>query len=230
MKQKYIYFLSVLAFVILHHLNFLGINFAVTHTQIIPVNSYNNPDKIELDSGTLTFKLYKSDKLILSCTAISGAPKTPTPEGTWTILPNNIHNDKTVFSTTWGNYVICAKSNYQGKTPILAKFSKDTNYTDGTILLNNDDYQKFISLCKNKYFELTIINTKPIFRELSIGSYGYDVLLIQTALKKQGYSINNTDGYYTQNTQKSVREFQKNNALYPTGKININTYLKIIRF
>lgn len=229
MRKNKLLILSIATFILLNICAINGIKIPLLNSTSISVNRTNNPFKIQYDIGTQTFQIYHLDSLIATYNAISGAPKTPTPEGTWNIIPNNISSKKTTFATTWGNYEICPVSNYRNSLPILAKYS-DSNYTDGTILLDDNDYSNFFTLCQNKYYQFTIINTKPIFRELSLGSFGYDVFIVQTALKERGYSISNTNGYYTTDTKSAITQFQRDNTLYPSGKVNINTYLKLIRF
>ena len=62
-----------------------------------------------------------------------------------------------------------------------------------------------------------IVNSGNDYSTDMSSEYMGDIEMIQVALKFLGYSNINTDGLYTQNTEKSVREFQGDNRLPLTG-------------
>ena len=62
-----------------------------------------------------------------------------------------------------------------------------------------------------------IVNSGNDYSTDMSSEYIGDIEMIQVALKFLGYSNINTDGLYTQNTEKSVREFQGDNRLPLTG-------------
>lgn len=61
-------------------------------------------------------------------------------------------------------------------------------------------------------------------RTLALGSTGTDVMEIQSLLKKIGYEIYYIDGIFGPETERAVKEFQKNNGLVADGIIGPATY------
>ncbi len=67
-------------------------------------------------------------------------------------------------------------------------------------------------------------------RILTIGSRGDDVRSVQQILKDQGYSLGTADGNYGKRTARAVSDFQYDNDLEVTGKVNVGTLAKLSTF
>ncbi len=63
-----------------------------------------------------------------------------------------------------------------------------------------------------------------IMEILRLGSTGPNVKLIQSLLRKIGYSIDAVDGFFGNNTRQAVIAFQRNNGLIPDGIVGPATW------
>ncbi|MFM7084008.1 MAG: tetratricopeptide repeat protein [Hyphomicrobium sp.] len=74
------------------------------------------------------------------------------------------------------------------------------------------------------------INVNFRGRILQNGAQGDDVRTVQTLLRNLGYDNDKTfDGNYTQNTENSVKKFQKDNNLFADGRVGKLTFEKLIK-
>ena len=73
----------------------------------------------------------------------------------------------------------------------------------------------------------TILSNISFKRELIIGSKGSDVKEFQQILKDAGYYLGKIDGNYGKRTARAIREFQDDNEISITGKVDANTFAKI---
>ncbi|OGI67801.1 hypothetical protein A3A05_03605 [Candidatus Nomurabacteria bacterium RIFCSPLOWO2_01_FULL_41_12] len=64
-------------------------------------------------------------------------------------------------------------------------------------------------------------------RELTLGLKGSDVKELQQILKDAGYYLGKIDGNYGKRTARAIREFQDDNEISVTGKVDANTFAKI---
>lgn len=63
-------------------------------------------------------------------------------------------------------------------------------------------------------------------------TYEYDdvddnIAIVQKILKKCGYDIDRTDGYFSKKTRKAIKQYQSDQDLDETGKITYDLYLKL---
>ena len=67
-------------------------------------------------------------------------------------------------------------------------------------------------------------------RILRLGSAGSDVMEVQSALKKAGYSVGGVDGIFAEQTKKAVTEFQRRFGLEADGVIGGSTWRPLHSF
>lgn len=65
---------------------------------------------------------------------------------------------------------------------------------------------------------------------LKMGSVGPNVMKLQAVLKKIGYNPGIVDGIFGSNTQRAVKEFQKDNGLSIDGIVGTNTHKALERY
>lgn len=93
------------------------------------------------------------------------------------------------------------------------------------VILHKHNFVKIILfLFINLLFSVVLVYASPT---LSQGSKGHEVAILQQTLVDAGYNIPIIDGFYGLDTERAVSEFQKNNKLKVTGKVNNATWRKL---
>ena len=75
---------------------------------------------------------------------------------------------------------------------------------------------------RNTWYKLN--NLYPTSRVLKKGSYGAEVKYLQQKLYSYLYPVGMVDGIFGSNTEKAVKEFQRENGLTPDGIVGNNTW------
>ncbi|HWO78693.1 MAG TPA: L,D-transpeptidase family protein [Bacillus sp. (in: firmicutes)] len=120
----------------------------------------------------------------------------------------------------WGQYGIHGTN----KPQLIGK-----NVSSGCIRMRNEDVEDLFTIIP----EGTVVRIygpvtgrgKGEYRNLSLGSKGNLVVLVQERLKGLGFYYGRVDGIYDEETQKAVKRFQKKNRLPITGGIMIREYI-----
>ena len=120
-----------------------------------------------------------------------------------------------------------ATTNSRGKATFkITKLTKKGTYKAVITYKGNDYYKKVTKKVK--------ISVKPAWKTVARGSKLKEtVKKIQKALKNNGYYITYkghylmVDGFYGSCTERSVKEFQTDNSLKVTGKVNEKTAIKL---
>ncbi len=103
------------------------------------------------------------------------------------------------------------------------------NVSSGCIRMHNEDVEKLfemIPIGTKVYIEGPITGTgEGEYHNLSIGSKGNLVELVQGRLKAMGYYHGEIDGIYGSNTDSAIRLFQKENELFINGVVSFREYL-----
>ena len=80
-----------------------------------------------------------------------------------------------------------------------------------------------LALCTGAALAL-LISPAAASPQLQNGSHGHDVLLLQQKLKSVGYHVGSLDGVFGADTERAVAEFQRDNKIRITGKVNNATW------
>lgn len=182
--------------------------------------------RIKVDLWEQQLYLIKGDKIIKQYRVAPGTEEKPTPIGTFII------NDKSRswgggFGTRWmGLNVPWGMFGIHGtnKPWLIGK-----NVSSGCIRMRNEDVEELFELVEEG---ITVEIKGPItgigkgeFKNLSLGSKGNLVLLIQQRLKLLGYYHGNINGIFNKETERAVKSLQVANDLPSTGGITEREYL-----
>ena len=66
--------------------------------------------------------------------------------------------------------------------------------------------------------------------DLSMGSSGDAVVLLQAALNVRGYNCGKADGIFGAKTQSAVNSFKRDNGMDPDGKVDKQTWREVMRY
>lgn len=86
--------------------------------------------------------------------------------------------------------------------------------------INEDGVEPTVEVKQPKYYHTTPTNLKE---PLKLDSAGDNLENIQVMLKGIGYDPGRTDGYFNKDTEKAVKDFQKDNDLKQSGVIDEET-------
>lgn len=80
----------------------------------------------------------------------------------------------------------------------------------------------------SQYSQTGVGINSVFYRELTFGSKGSDVSVLQQILNSRGYSSGNVDGSYGPITAGAVARFQQSNSLAVTGRADFNTLQSVL--
>ena len=103
--------------------------------------------------------------------------------------------------------------------------------------VNNVD-ARFSAAKKLKYeIDLDATEEQPpeethelVLPDLSMGSSGDAVVLLQAALNVRGYNCGKADGIFGAKTQSAVNSFKRDNDMDPDGKVDKETWREVMRY
>jgi len=181
---------------------------------------------IKIDLWTQQLHLLKGEKVVKKYKIAPGSEEMPTPIGTFTI------NDKSKswgggfgtrwlgLNVPWGMYGIHGTN----KPWLIGK-----NVSSGCIRMRNEDVEELYELVKEG---LTVKIEGPItgigkgeYKNLSLGSKGNLVFLIQQRLKLMNYYHGEVNGIFDKATEDAVKSLQVANDLPSTGGIMEQEYI-----
>lgn len=177
---------------------------------------------VNLDSKQLY--VYKDGQFIKSYPCSGGKTLTPSPTGTWKIIDKGEWGDGfggswMGLNVPWGEYGI-----HGTVYPwVVGKY----NVSAGCIRMYNEDAKELYSYIPFGT-TVTIVHESRPFRTMISGDIGSDVREIQIDLKKLGYYNGSLDGVFGDVLKKAVEDFQTDNKIYCTGKVDRNT-LEILK-
>jgi hypothetical protein len=192
----------------------------------IVVNGESNENvyiKVNLWSNELI--VMKKNEVIRRYPISPGTEETPTPIGTFTIMEKSrswgsgFGTRWLGLSVPWGQYGIHGTN----KPGLIGK-----NVSSGCIRMRNEDVEALFEIIPKG----TIVHIdgpvtgmgKGELKNLSFGSKGNLVQLVQERLKAMGLYTGTVDGIYDLKTERAVKNFQKVNDLPITGGVTISEY------
>lgn len=199
----------------------------ITFSSIIEVQAENRENiyiKVNLWSNELY--MVENNNVIKSYPISSGTENTPTPIGIFTVTEKS-KSWGSGFGTRWlgldvpwGVYGIHGTN----KPRLIGK-----NVSSGCIRMFNQDIEELFEIIPKGtkvYIEGPITGTgKGEFKNLSVGSKGNLVQLVQERLKGLGLYEGKIDGIYDFQTEAAMKKFQKINNLPVTGGVTIREYM-----
>lgn len=157
-----------------------------------------------------------------------GTAKNPTPVGEFKVVKKSL-NWGSGFGSRWmGLNVSWGKYGIHGTNrPYLI----GQGVSHGCVRMHNKDVEK---LYPQVPIGTPVIIDGPItgkgewaFRNLSVGSKGSLVMLVQNHLRAAKIYDGPVDGIYGEGTKVAVKEFQKNNDIPVTGNIGKAVYMEL---
>lgn len=180
---------------------------------------------IKVDLWTNSLLVYKNNRIYRVYSIASGTERSPTPIGTFRIIEKSslwgggFGSRWMGLNVPWGQYGIHGTN----KPMLIGK-----NISHGCIRMKNQDVEDLFDIIPVGTvvkIEGPITGTgKGAFKNLSVGSKGNLVQLVQERLKFEGFYFGNTDGIYGASTEIAVRKYQKKNRLLVTGGISTQEY------
>ncbi|HHY73656.1 MAG TPA: L,D-transpeptidase family protein [Bacillus bacterium] len=181
---------------------------------------------IKVDLWRQELYLFKGDTIVKKYKIAPGNEEMPTPIGTFIV------NDKSKswgggfgtrwlgLNVPWGMYGIHGTN----KPWLIGK-----NVSSGCIRMHNEDVEELFELVNEG---ITVQIDGPItgfgkgeYKNLSLGSKGNLVLLIQQRLKLMKYYHGEVNGIFDEETEKAVKSLQVANDLPATGGIMEREYI-----
>ena len=168
--------------------------------------------------------VYKDGKFIKSYPCSGGHTLTPSPTGSWKIIDKGEWGDGfggawMGLNVPWGDYGI-----HGTVYPwVVGKY----NVSAGCIRMYSKDAMELY-----KYIPygttVTIVHENSPFRTMLSGDVGSDIRDLQISLSKLGYYKGSPDGVFGDFLKMAVEDFQKDNKIYCTGKVDKKT-LEILK-
>lgn len=164
--------------------------------------------------------VYKDGQLVKTYPVSGGKPSTPSPTGTWKVISKDTWGEGfggawLGFNVPWGKYGIHGTV----EPWTIGK----SNSSKGCIRMKNKDVRELYKIVPHGAV-VKIVHAGRVFRSLKSGDVGSDVVDVQKALKKLKYYNGGIDGKYGSGIVNSVKKFQKDNKINPTGVIGRQTY------
>lgn len=184
--------------------------------------------EIHIDLWNNKLYLIKDDKRTAQYPIATGKDETPTPIGQFHITKkqkdwgSGFGTRWMELDVPWGQYGIHGTS---------SPHSIGESTSNGCIRMHNKDVEELYAKVPVDTL-VTIVG--PItgqgewsFRNLSVGSKGTLVMLVQNHLHAAGFYDGSQDGIYGKELEKAVTQFQKEHHLKPTGGVTKKMYLKL---
>ncbi|MET3697789.1 putative peptidoglycan binding protein [Bacillus oleivorans] len=182
--------------------------------------------QIKVDLWSNELFVIQNDLVIRRYPISSGTEDNPTPIGIFKVTGKSsswgggFGTRWLGLNVPWGQYGIHGTN----KPQLIGK-----NVSSGCIRMRNEDVEDLFNLIP----EGTIVHIygpvtgrgKGEFKNLSLGSKGNLVLLVQERLKGLGLYYGRINGIYDEETEKAVKRFQKMNQLPITGGVMIREYI-----
>lgn len=230
-RGLYVFFLFLSIFFILNLWNIIF--WEDTHKASTETDNFNNIENnisekrneyyIHINLDEYKMYVYKDNELIHIYSVSGGKPSTPSPQGKWKIVNKDKWGEG--FGGAWmGLNVPWGKYGIHGT--VYPWFVGKANVSKGCIRMKNKDAKELYSFIP--YGTVVSIEHKAaVFRAIKNGDIGYDVYLIQSALKDLGYYKGYVDGKFGEGSMSCVKKFQKSNNLNVTGIVDKKTHNKI---
>jgi hypothetical protein len=206
----------------------IRVNFNLDEDMSVDANYFfaaNSPYRIHINLDEQIMYVYKNDELYKTYPVSGGKNSSPSPLGEWVIIQKAKWGDG--FGGAWmGLNVPWGKYGIHGTREPWAIGRE--NVSGGCIRMNNDDVKELYDYIPHGT-KVTIVFEKRPFRNLKDGDFGSDVYQVQKALKQLGYFNAWCNGKYGATTKKAVLQYQKDNGLAQTGKVNISTWNKLMQ-
>ena len=135
---------------------------------------------------------------------------------------------KTDYSSLY-DYLMVANDLYTATSRICKEFERPA--------VNNVDAR--FSAAKKLKYEIDLDQTEEqppeethelVLPDLSMGSSGDAVILLQAVLNVRGYNSGKADGIFGAKTQSAVNSFKRDNQMDPDGKVDKQTWREVIRY
>lgn len=180
---------------------------------------------IKINLWTNQLLVIKNNKIYRTYSISPGTDKSPTPIGTFKVVQKNkswgggFGSRWLGLNVPWGQYGIHGTN----KPMLIGK-----NVSSGCIRMRNKDVEALFEIIPEgtKVYIIGPITGKGrgAFKNLSVGSRGNLVQLVQQRLKLSGLYEGKTDGIYGRSTALAVRKFQKLNNLPVNGGVREHEY------
>lgn len=187
---------------------------------------HNDQIYIRINLWTNELTVLKNNKVIKKFYVASGTEESPTPIGLFKVEKKSeswgggFGTRWLGLNVPWGQYGIHGTN----KPSLIGK-----NVSGGCIRMRNKDVESLFELIPTGtmvYIEGPITGKgKGEFKNLSLGSKGNLVQLVQHRLKTFGFYDGIENGIYDVSTEKSVKRLQKMNNLPTTGVVTIKEYV-----
>lgn len=171
---------------------------------------------VNIATRTLAIKLANGDEYILPCSI--GRPTTPSPTGSYQIT------DKGRWREQFGGYWLGINVTFgrYGIHGTNQPWSIGEAQSEGCIRLLNEHAKIVYKWLP--YGTPVVIQGLPSGRLLMNGHRGTDVKLVQERLIAQGFLSGYADGIFGPATEAAVKKFQRENGLYPSGRVDSKMY------
>lgn len=135
---------------------------------------------------------------------------------------------KTDYSSLY-DYLMVANDLYTATSRICKEFERPA--------VNNVDAR--FSAAKKLKYEIDLDQTEEqppeethelVLPDLSMGSSGDAVILLQAVLNVRGYNSGKADGIFGAKTQSAVNSFKRDNGMDPDGKADKETWREVMRY
>ncbi|MFA8439539.1 L,D-transpeptidase family protein [Pueribacillus sp. YX66] len=175
---------------------------------------------IYIDLWESTLFLIKDEKVVQQFKISGGTNDTPTPIGTFKVIEKSegwgggFGSRWLGLDVPWGKYGIHGTN----KPWLIGQ-----DVSSGCVRMFNDDVEKLydqVPIGTIVHIDGPITGVgKYEFKNLAEGSKGTLVQIVQQQLKAKGYYKGKIDGIFNRETEKAVKQFQKDNNLPVTGGI-----------
>lgn len=181
--------------------------------------------KIYIDLWDNTLFLIKHNEIVGEFKVSPGTDNSPTPIGTFKIVEKSkdwgggFGSRWLGLNVPWGKYGIHGTN----KSWLIGE-----RVSSGCVRMFNEDVEKLYDMVPIG----TIVHIRgPItgtgegeFKNLSLGSKGTLVQIVQQRLKAGNYYSGPANGIYDEETERAVKKFQRKHQLYETGGITTIEY------
>ena len=181
--------------------------------------------KIYIDLWENTLFLIKNDAVIEQFKISPGSDESPTPIGTFKIVEKSkdwgggFGSRWLGLDVPWGKYGIHGTN----KSWLIGE-----RVSSGCVRMFNADVEKLYDMVPIG----TVVHIdgpitgrgKGEFKNLSLGSKGTLVIIVQQQLKAGGYYDGPMNGIYDEQTEQAVKKFQKKHKLPVTGGVRTTEY------
>lgn len=181
--------------------------------------------KIYIDLWVNTLYFIQNDQVVEKFKVAPGKNDSPTPIGTFKVVEKSkdwgggFGTRWIGLDVPWGNYGIHGTN----RPELIGE-----RVSSGCVRMFNDDVEKLYNMVPIG----TVVHIDgPItgvgegeFKNLSLGSKGTLVQIVQQRLKAGKYYNGRIDGMYDEETERAVKKFQRKHNLYVTGGITKTEY------